>query len=103
DLDAQHGANRVGVERMRAVVSQLETTAALDEIVDYGERRMRAALAELPDGEWRFEDVLDSAGPRPEQQSPSRVVVTLTVRGDTVTFDFTGTGAQRAGNVNAVE
>src|SRR5207245_4154848 len=42
-------------------------------------------------------------GPRPEQQSPTPVVVTLTVDGDRATFDFTGTGAQRPGNVNAVE
>src|SRR5262249_29895095 len=72
-------------------------------VVDYGERRMRAALAALPDGRFRFEDVLDSAGPRPAQQSSTPVVVTLTVDSDTATFDFTGTGAQRPGNVNAVE
>jgi hypothetical protein len=34
----------------------LHSPEPLDEIVDYGERRMRA-LAALPDGEWRFEDV----------------------------------------------
>ena len=33
---------------------------------------MRAALAALPDGQFRFDDVLDSAGPRPEQQTPAR-------------------------------
>jgi N-methylhydantoinase B/oxoprolinase/acetone carboxylase alpha subunit len=103
DLDAQRGANRLGVERLRAIVAALHDVAALEEVVDYGERRMRAALAGLPDGRWRFEDVLDSAGPRPEQQSSSRVVVTLTIDADTVTFDFAGTDAQRAGNVNAVE
>ena len=103
DLDAQRGANRVGVERMRAIVDALGSAAPLDEIVDYGERRMRAALAALPDGEWRFEDVLDSAGPAPAQQSPTRIVLTLTVDGDRAIFDFTGTDAQRAGNVNAVD
>jgi len=103
DLDAQRGANRLGVERMRAVVDALGSIAPLAEVLDYGERRMRAALAELPDGEWAFEDVLDSAGPRAEQQSPTRIVVTLIVDGERVTFDFTGTGAQRPGNVNAVE
>ena len=60
----------------------LGSAAPLDEIVDYGERRMRAALAALPDGEWRFADVLDSAGPAPEQQSPTRIVLTLSVDGD---------------------
>ena len=47
--------------------------------------------------------MLDSAGPRPEQQTPTRIVVEVRVAGDDVTFDFTGTDAQQPGNVNAVE
>jgi N-methylhydantoinase B/oxoprolinase/acetone carboxylase alpha subunit len=107
DLAAQRGASRVGARRLADLVASLGGGAAararLHEVLDYGERRMRAALRALPDGDWRAEDVLDSAGPRPEQQSPTPVVVTLRVRGDSVTFDFTGTGAQRPGTVNAVE
>jgi len=102
DLEAQRGANRLGAERMRAIVEALGSAEPLDEILAYGERRMRAALSALPDGTWRFEDVLDSAGPRLEQQSPTRIVVTLSLRGDEATFDFTGTDAQRPGNMNAV-
>jgi N-methylhydantoinase B/oxoprolinase/acetone carboxylase alpha subunit len=98
DLDAQRGANVVGVERL------LELGATpLAQITDYGERRMRAALAAMPDGTWSFDDVVDSCGPTVEQQGPARLVCTLTIAGDGVTFDFTGTDAQRAGNVNAVE
>jgi N-methylhydantoinase B/oxoprolinase/acetone carboxylase alpha subunit len=103
DLDAQRGANRLGVDRLAELATQLTSTAPLAEVVDYGERRMRAALTALPDGRFRFEDMLDSAGPRPEQQSPTRVVVTLTIHRDHATFDFTGTDPQRPGNVNAVE
>jgi N-methylhydantoinase B/oxoprolinase/acetone carboxylase alpha subunit len=98
DLDAQVGANVVGVERLAAFGAE-----PLEEVGAYGERRMRAALAELPDGTWRHEDVLDSCGPRPDQQVPAKVVVTLTIEGDTAVFDFTGTDEQRPGNVNAVE
>jgi N-methylhydantoinase B/oxoprolinase/acetone carboxylase alpha subunit len=98
DLDAQRGANQIGVERLAAMAG-----APLDEVVDYGERRMRAALADLPDGSWTVEDVLDSTGPRPEQRHPVRVALTLTIEGDTAVFDFTGTDPQQAGNVNAVE
>jgi N-methylhydantoinase B/oxoprolinase/acetone carboxylase alpha subunit len=98
DLDAQIGANAVGVERLSAFAR-----APLSEVVDYGERRMRAALAGLPDGEWRFTDALDSAGPRPEQQRPITIAVRVLVVGDGITFDFTGTAPQREGNVNAVE
>src|ERR671917_1842062 len=64
---------------------------------------MRAALAAVPDGRWSFEDVLDSSGPRPEQQRPARIRVAVTVEGEAVTVDFTGTDEQRPGNVNAVE
>ncbi len=103
DLAAQNGASALGVARFSDLVAALGSTAALDEILDYGERRMRAALAELPDGTWRFEDVIDSAGPRPEQQQPRRIVVQLTLERDRATFDFTGTDPQQRGNVNAVE
>ena len=41
DLDAQRGANRLGVERLR----ERSPTSRSREVVDYGERRMRAALA----------------------------------------------------------
>jgi 5-oxoprolinase (ATP-hydrolysing) len=98
DLDAQKGANQVGVDRLRQLADQ-----PLDEIVAYGERRMRAALAELPDGTWTFEDTMDSTGAGPDHRQPARVALTLTIAGETATFDFTGTDAQRPGNVNAVE
>ena len=64
---------------------------------------MRAALAALPDGALAFDDVVDSTGAAADQQRPARIVVTVTVDGDEVTFDFTGTDPQRPGNVNAVE
>jgi N-methylhydantoinase B/oxoprolinase/acetone carboxylase alpha subunit len=98
DLDAQIGANVVGVERLATVAD-----APLHEVVAYGERRMRAALAEVPDGTWSVTDVLDSTGSATEQQQPATIVVTLTVGGEAVTFDFTGTDPQSDGNVNAVE
>ncbi len=102
DLDAQRGANVIGVHRLGEIAAT-GAGAALDEVTDYGERRMRAALAAMPDGRWTFEDQIDSCGPRPDQQRPARIVLTLTIDGDTATFDFSGTDAQRAGNVNAVE
>jgi N-methylhydantoinase B/oxoprolinase/acetone carboxylase alpha subunit len=97
DLDAQVGANVLGVERLAEIIA---AGAPLYEIVDYGERRMRAVLSELPNGSWTFEDVLDSTGPG---HPSARIALTLTIVGDSVTFDFTGTDDQRAGNVNAVE
>ena len=98
DLDAQLGANALGVARLAGMAD-----APLDEVTAYGERRMRAALAALPDGTWHFADVLDSSGPGPHQQVPADVVVAVTVDGEEVVFDFTGSAPQQPGNVNAVE
>ena len=97
DLDAQIGANVVGFERLVALGDQ-----PFHEIIDYGERRMRAVLAALPDGRWQCDDVLDSTGAAPDQQRPAKVAVTVTIAGDEITFDFTGTDPQARGNVNAV-
>lgn len=98
DLDAQIGANVVGFERLLDLDGQ-----PFQEVVAYGERRMRAVLAELPDGSWRCDDVLDSTGADPDQQRAARIAVTVTIAGDEITFDFTGTDPQARGNVNAVE
>jgi len=88
DLDAQIGANLLGASRLQAFAG-----APVDEVVDYGERRMRAALAALPDGTWTFSDVVDG----------STIRLALTVSGDSAVFDFTGSDPQqRDGNVNAV-
>jgi N-methylhydantoinase B/oxoprolinase/acetone carboxylase alpha subunit/GrpB-like predicted nucleotidyltransferase (UPF0157 family) len=97
DLDAQVGANVLGIARLAEIVA---SGAPLHEVADYAERRMRAALAAMPNGSWPASDVIDSTGPG---QPPAAINVLVTIEGDTITFDFTGTDAQRAGNVNAVE
>lgn len=98
DLAAQRGANARGVERFAELAA-----SPFAEVLDYGERRMRAALDEFPDGQFSATDIIDSVGSAPAQQSPSRICLALTISGDEVEFDFTGTDAQRAGNTNAVE
>src|SRR3954452_13079875 len=49
DLDAQVGANAVGAGRLEAIIA---SGAPCDEVLEYAERRMRAALREMPDGAW---------------------------------------------------
>jgi N-methylhydantoinase B/oxoprolinase/acetone carboxylase alpha subunit len=100
DLDAQVGANVLGARRLAELV---ERGDPVDEVLAYGERRMRAALRAIGDGTWTFEDVIDSTGEGIDQQRPAHLAVAVTVAGDHITFDFTGSEAQRAGNVNAVE
>ena len=96
DLDAQVGANAVGAERLASIIA---TGAPCSEVLEYAERRMRAALRDMPDGSWTATDVLDSTGPG---QPSAIITVCVTIEGDEITFDFEGTDEQRAGNVNAV-
>ena len=98
DLDAQLGANVVGAARLVELADP-----SFDEVVAYGERRMRAVLGELPDGTWTFDDQLDSTGADPELQHPARITVRISVVGEEISVDFTGTDPQSKGNVNAVE
>ena len=60
DLDAQVGANAVGAERLASIIA---SGAPCAEVLEYAERRMRAALRDMPDGTWTATDVLDSTGP----------------------------------------
>ena len=97
DLDAQVGANVVGVERLARFAG-----APFAEVLDYGERRCRVALAAAPVGTWSAVDVMDSTGPSVDRQRPATIWCTVTNGPDGITFDFTGTDVQRLGNTNAV-
>ena len=64
DLRAQLAANRTGAERLAALAERLglpDLRAGMEETLDYAERRTRARVAELQDGERTSEDVLEAA------------------------------------------
>jgi len=101
DFRAQRAANRTAVERVRDVADRhgLDTLrAATSEIKSYAERRMRAEIESLPDGSVSFEDRLDDDGQGTEDV---RVAVTVTVDGDELVVDFTGSSEQVPGAINA--
>ncbi|HEX7072792.1 MAG TPA: hydantoinase B/oxoprolinase family protein [Hyphomicrobiaceae bacterium] len=96
DMDAQFAANHVGAERVMEMARRFgpEVVAdAMREVLDYSERRMRAAIEEIPDGSWRGEAFLDGDG-RDPQGPPIRIVATVTIKGDEAILDFTGTDPQ---------
>ncbi len=100
DLSAQLGANEAGavrVEQLAAAMGVERYGGVVAALLDYGERRMRAAIAALPDGQYFFEDAMEWH----DRDLP--VAVTLTVAGSELAADFSGTNPQIAGNINAVE
>jgi N-methylhydantoinase B/oxoprolinase/acetone carboxylase alpha subunit len=102
DLTAQIAANRTGERRLIALAAKYGTTVVCEnmaQLQDYAERMTRKAIADMPDGVYRFEDCLDDDGISSE---PLPIVVTLTIDGDRARVDFTGTAAQARGSVNAI-
>ena len=102
DLRAQEAANETGRRRFNELADRYGTSklgVALEEIKNYSERRMRAEIDTLPDGEYVFEDVLDDDG---AGNADLPITVSLTIDGDEILVDFTGTADQAAGPVNAV-
>ena len=67
------------------------------ELLNYSERRFRAALAEVPDGVYYGEDAVDDDGITDE---PLTVKAKVTISGNTVAIDFAGTCKQVARNLN---
>jgi N-methylhydantoinase B len=101
DLRAMLGATRVGADELRKVIDDFglaETVALFGEILDYADRRLRAAILELPDGVYRAEERYDN-----DCFSAVRVALrmTLTKSADRITVDFTGTDPQIRGFKNS--
>jgi N-methylhydantoinase B len=101
DLRAQRAANLVGERRLLELVHRHglgELRNGMDEILAYGERRTRARLAELPDGDYEASDVLEDDAFGPERDVDLRV--RATVAGDSLRLDFGGSADQVDGNLN---
>jgi N-methylhydantoinase B len=100
DLAAQMGANEVAARRLEEIVSREGVShfqSVTTELLDYGERRMRAALARLPDGRYDFADVMEWG----DVDVP--IKVTVEIDGDRLRADFSGTHSQISANFNAPE
>src|SRR5262245_43283551 len=95
DLRAQMAANRVGVQRFQALCSKYGTQVVLaagEALLDYAERKMRAGIAAIPDGTYRFDDVFDN----PEIDGVLPISVSVTVAGDEMRLHFTSPPQVRA-------
>jgi N-methylhydantoinase B len=97
DLRAQLAANRIGARRLGELADRLGAAAlreATAEVLDYAERRTRACIADLPDGERAARDVLEGI------DGDIELRLVATVDGDRLILDFAGSAGQHAGNLN---
>jgi len=107
DLRAQVAANYRAAQRLGELAAKYGTDTLLgimQEVLDYSETMMRAALRALPDGEAEFTDIFDGDGvitPGEIEDETFKVHIKVVKRGDTVTADFTGSDSAVAGPMNA--
>ena len=95
DLEAQIASAELGVRRFEELCATYDTATvkqATKQLMDYTERRMRAEIAKIPDGEYFAEGFMDDDGRDRETRLPIKVCVR--VKGDSVEIDLTGSSPQ---------
>ena len=101
DIRAQIAANLKGVGRITELISRYSAdhlTAAMKGLIEYSERTTRQLIDSLPNGIYSFSDVMDDDGITSDKVE---IQVSVTINGDTVLVDFSGTSLQVAGSINA--
>jgi N-methylhydantoinase B len=97
DLRAQLAAHRLAERRIAELCTRRgreRVSASMDELYAYSERRVRAALAALPDGRYAAADLLEA------REGELEIRAAVTIAGDEIEIDFAGTAAQHEGNLN---
>jgi N-methylhydantoinase B len=98
DLRAQLAAHGLAARRLEELCGrcgQAQVEAAMDELYAYSERLVRAAIERLPDGRFEASDTLEPAG-----GGELEIHAAVTIAGDELEIDFTGTAPQDDGNLN---
>ena len=102
DFNASLGACKVAEGRIRRLLGKYGRKTVLDAIalnLDRAERRLRAKIAALPDGEYVYEDYLEYF--EDGALDPVLMRLTLTIKGDELIADFAGSSPQVPGVVNS--
>lgn len=100
DIYGQRAACEVASQRVLDVARRYGAdtiVACFKQMQSESEVLMRKAVRDVPDGIYRGEDFMDHDG---INDQPIRIAVTITVHGDEMNFDFTGTDPQVEGPVN---
>lgn len=102
DLRAQMITNQYGADKLCELIDKIGLEVYLefcDEWLEYGRRKAKLAVEELPDGSYEFQDYIDDDG---SGNNDLLIKANITVQGSNITFDFTGTCKQVSGPYNCV-
>ncbi|MDP6343515.1 MAG: hydantoinase B/oxoprolinase family protein, partial [Alphaproteobacteria bacterium] len=99
DIHAQITANHLIEARLLAMLAEYglaDLTALSEELNGRTEAAMRAAIAEVPDGRYRYAMRTDGLS----AEAPFDFALELTIDGDGARFDFAGTSPAQARSIN---
>ncbi|KAA3509531.1 hydantoinase B/oxoprolinase family protein [Agrobacterium rosae] len=102
DIHSQAQATQAAERELLRLVKKYgrnKVTRGMEEVQDYVERAVRKRLAELPDGTWETVDYIDRDLGGGEGMIPIRIK--MTIKGDTVHYDFTGSHSTIASMYNS--
>jgi len=102
DLHVQIATNTRGAQRMQALCARMglaRVQTAVADLIAYTTARVRTAIAASPDGTHQYTNWMDHDGLGGE---PLPLVAQVTISGDRLQLDFTGTGAQSRGAYNVM-
>jgi len=98
DMNAQIAAAQIGAQRYLDLVNRYgraTVRGAYEDLMDYSERMMRKAISDIPDGVYTAETFIDGYLDDPDPaRRDLRFAVSITVRGDELMVDLTGTSPQ---------
>lgn len=103
DMRAQIAAAQLGQKRIVEVIDRIGLDKWFlykEEVLNYSERLMRAKIKEkLPQGTFSAQLYIDDDG---YEDQLIKIAVTVTIKGDHVKVDFSGTDLERKSGVNTV-
>lgn len=100
DMNAQINALDLGVQRLSGLLDEYGDAVveeALTALRDRADKLMRAEIKDLPDGVYESEDFMDNDG---VIDAPLKLRLKLTVAGERMTLDFTGSAESCLGPIN---
>jgi N-methylhydantoinase B len=98
DFYAQFAANAIGAARIEELAARYGTgtlLAAMSELMNYSERRFRAALRAIPDGTYHGDDAVDGL-----HDEKLVVKAAVTIEGERIAVDYRGSCPQVRRNLN---
>ena len=100
DLKAQIAAMHSGERKVHEMIRKFGIDTfrqGIEDLLDYSQAQAHRIVRALPDGRYKFSDYIDEDA---EGGFPCRIALEVTIEGDSLVFDFTGSDPQLESSIN---